>query len=60
MDLRKFTQAAARSVLDQGGAEQPEWLRIAIAERLKAREAAAAGPDGTADEAPAAPDASGG
>jgi hypothetical protein len=41
MDLQKFTAAAAKSVLDQGGAEQPEWLRIAIAERLKAREAAA-------------------
>jgi hypothetical protein len=48
MDLQKFTQAAAKSVLDKGGAEQPEWLRIAIAERLKAREAAA----GDAEAAP--------
>jgi hypothetical protein len=60
MDLQKFTQAAAKSVLDKGGAEQPEWLRIAIAERLKAREAAAAGPDAAADEAQAGPDVSGG
>lgn len=44
MDLQKFAAAAARSVLDQGGTEQPEWLRLAIAERLKAREAEAEAP----------------
>jgi hypothetical protein len=53
MDLQKFTQAAAKSVLDKGGAEQPEWLRIAIAERLKAREAAAGASEAApVDDAP--------
>jgi hypothetical protein len=59
MDLEAFMRRACADVLNGGGAEQPEWLRLAIAERLKAREEAArsaeaAPPPGDAPETGAA------
>lgn len=54
MDVLKFAQNAMKSVMNGGGAEQPEWLRRAVAERLKARDGDAAQPAGDS-----APDAAG-
>jgi len=49
MDLLKFAQNAMKSVMNGGGTEQPEWLRRAVAERLKAREGEASPGEGAGE-----------